>query len=242
MTGVVVGSSALTGRVAVVSPHLDDAVLSLGAALAGAAGSGAAEITIVTVLAGDPAAAIPAGEWDARAGFRWAGEAALARRDEDREACRIIGATSVPLPFPDRQYEPEHDADAIWEALRRAVEGAGLALVPGGPLLHEDHAWVASLVARRGLVDCRLGWYAEQPYALHPQAAGLVESPDWESFAVTPAERLRKLRACSAYRSQVPLLGGMPALVALVEQEERRGGERIAWGLEPPLLTKRSRG
>src|SRR5213080_853986 len=94
----------LEGRVVVVSPHLDDAVLSLGAALARAARRGGA-VTVLTVLAGDPASETPAGEWDSQAGFATAGEAARARREEDRRACALLGVEPVWLPFSDHQYD-----------------------------------------------------------------------------------------------------------------------------------------
>src|SRR5204862_73519 len=54
-------------RFAVVSPHLDDAILSLGAGIMGA-GRAADEVSVVTVFAGDPESRAPAARWDARAG------------------------------------------------------------------------------------------------------------------------------------------------------------------------------
>lgn len=49
----------------VVSPHLDDAILSLGATVAGLARNGLA-ISVVTVFAGDTSSAKPCGGWDER--------------------------------------------------------------------------------------------------------------------------------------------------------------------------------
>ncbi len=51
-------------RVVVVSPHSDDAVLSLGAAIAAWARRGA-EVEVLTVFALDPGSHAPAGGWDA---------------------------------------------------------------------------------------------------------------------------------------------------------------------------------
>ena len=96
-------SWAGTGRVAVLSPHLDDAVLSLGAAIARAVREGAT-VTIVTVFAGDVDSALPASNWDRLAGFATEGEAAAARRVEDATACALLGAEPRPLPFPDYPY------------------------------------------------------------------------------------------------------------------------------------------
>ena len=84
--------SSLSGRVVVVSPHVDDAVFSLAGTLARAARSGA-EVEVLNDLCPRPAASEePANGWDTRAGFTTEGEAARARRDEDREACRLVGA------------------------------------------------------------------------------------------------------------------------------------------------------
>jgi LmbE family N-acetylglucosaminyl deacetylase len=146
----------------VVAPHLDDAALSLGATIAHTARAGA-RVTVLTVFAGDPAAVGPAGVWDALCGFATAGEAAAARRREDALACEILGAEPVWLPFPYGDYASARDADSIWEAVAPELAGADLVLVPGHPLGHRDHAWLAALVASRS--DARLGLYVEQPYA-----------------------------------------------------------------------------
>src|SRR4051794_11779106 len=110
----------LDGRVVAVSVHLDDAVFSVGAALARAARRGAS-VTILTVLANDPADGSAAGEWDAQGGFATAAGAARGRRDEDRRACELIGATPVWLPFGDKTYglgsSPEEVAAAVLERL-----------------------------------------------------------------------------------------------------------------------------
>ena len=70
----------LEGDVVVVSPHLDDAALSLGAAIARARRIGAARVVVLTVFAGNPESDLPAGGWDSRAGFATEGEASRARR------------------------------------------------------------------------------------------------------------------------------------------------------------------
>src|SRR5690242_11145568 len=96
--GILGGRAALDRDVVVISPHLDDAVLSLGAALSWAARHGA-RVTVLTVLAGRPDSSTPAGEWDAGSGFGTEGEAATARREEDERACEVLGATPVWLPY-----------------------------------------------------------------------------------------------------------------------------------------------
>jgi LmbE family N-acetylglucosaminyl deacetylase len=212
---------SLEGDVAIVSPHLDDAVFSLGAAMSRAARAGARPF-VLTVLAGDPASAAPAGEWDAEAGFRTAGEAAATRRAEDAEACRLLGVRAVWLPFSDHQYERGAPEAEILDAVVEAVGDAAV-LVPGFPLLHEDHRWLSELLDgawERG----RVGVYAEQPYA----AAHTAAPPHgWTQLSARLSDQRRKLAAVRAYRSQMRLLGRF--IGPMFRFEARTGGESAAW-------------
>jgi LmbE family N-acetylglucosaminyl deacetylase len=215
-------ATRLEGNLAVISPHLDDGILSLGAAIAAAHG----DVAIVTVLAGDPASELPAGEWDGRAGFATAGEATRARREEDRQACAVVGARPVWLPFSDHQYPRGGGDDDVWAQLEQALGDAESVLVPGHPLLHEDHAWIAGLVRARGLPGRRIGRYVEQPYASawSPAPAG------WAPVGADLRHRLAKLRACRRYASQLPLMPPEArSLVRLARYEAAHGGEAARW-------------
>src|SRR5947209_1461232 len=101
-----------------VSPHLDDAVLSCGALIARCAAA-----RIVTVFAGRPhhwdAAAVT--EWDAACGFGPGDDVVGARREEDEQACAVLGATAVWLGFVDGQYQQPAAVDDIAAALRDLV-------------------------------------------------------------------------------------------------------------------------
>jgi len=204
--------SNLTGCIVVVSPHLDDAVLSLGAAMARRAGQGE-DWTVVTVFAGDPDSTAPASPYDRRCGFRSAGEAATVRRREDKRACYILGAKPVWLPFGDVQYDRFRDADTVWALLGPHVSQAQVLLLPGFPLTHRDHAWVTNLVLGRAPENTPIGFYAEQPYARSVRSAsgrhGFIagRAVRWVSLRGSIAERLTKGRACRAYRSQFRALG-----------------------------------
>ena len=217
------GGERLDGDVAVLSPHLDDAILSLGAAIARARG----DVRVVTVFAGDPDSMLKAGDWDSRAGFRTVGEAAGARREEDALACADVGARPVWLPFVDHQYPPDDD-DAVWAALADALDGAETVLVPAFPLIHPDHGRLLDLVERNGLPGRRLGRYVEQPYA----AAWTDRSPGdgWSPLAAGLRQRLAKLRACRRYATQLPLLRHRgPVLRKVIAYEAARGGECASW-------------
>jgi LmbE family N-acetylglucosaminyl deacetylase len=222
----------LGGKVVVVSPHLDDGVFSLGAAISYAARNGV-EVTVLTVLAGDTTSTQPAGVWDSRAGFRTAGEAARSRRGEDARACELVGARAVWLPFSDHQYDGARGEADIVDAVLEAVGDAEVVL-PGFPLMHEDHRWLRR-VLEGALPAERVALYTEQPYAAAWTAGpGLAASgPDrfppehaWRRVRAGLSDQLRKLRACQAYGSQLPLLGDRP-VAKIFRYEARVGGETV---------------
>jgi len=235
---------SLSGRVVVTSPHVDDAIFSLGATIARAARSGAL-VEVLTVFALDPASDAPANGWDTRAGFATEGEAARARRDEDRAACRLVGAEPSWLPFRGSGYTKERDTDAILAAVQSAVTGADVVLVPGFPLTNPDHAWVAELLTGRQLPSGRLGLYAEQPYRYRargekprlevPASArhGLSGAVEWTKTRAGIADHRLKRRAILAYASQMPLLGFAARrhrkLDLMLIHEAFHGGEALAW-------------
>jgi LmbE family N-acetylglucosaminyl deacetylase len=225
----------------VVSPHLDDAILSLGASIARAARA-ARKIDVLTVFAGAPESTAPAGGWDRRGGFSTEGDAATARRLEDREACTIVGAEPTWLSFPDADYAATRDAETVWSAVAGVVDGAGAVLIPGFPLTNADHAWLARTLLRRPLPCGQIGLYAEQPYrytergrSRRPRTPDFVPQP--ESRWLRPAARMRdrsaKRRAILAYRSQMPLLtfsrDGWRKLDRMLRHEGLRRGERVVW-------------
>src|SRR5687767_13979372 len=84
-------------KVAVISSHLDDAILSLGATIAGWTCRGR-RVIVVTVLANDPDSPGGPSSWDQSAGFTTSKEAAQSRRGEDARACAILGADPEWLP------------------------------------------------------------------------------------------------------------------------------------------------
>ena len=223
--------------VVVISPHLDDAALSLGATISATA-AGGSRVTVLTVLAGDPGSSLPAEDWDASAGFETLGEAARARRVEDTRACAILGARPVWFPYNDDQYERGADDATIHTAIVEALSGTDAMLLPGYPLTHPDHAWLARLALLADLPCERVGLYVEQPYtwlttgspvAVAGAIADLVPAElGWERARHRARDTAAKLRACLAYRSQLPLLGRRRILRAIAS-DLKRGGEAIAW-------------
>jgi LmbE family N-acetylglucosaminyl deacetylase len=224
----------LLGRIAILSPHLDDAAYSLGAAIAESVWSGAS-VSVITVFAGDPESTRPASPWDRRLGFRTAAEAARARRAEDRRACELVGASPVWLPFDD-EHGTAPEGDELRSSIEQAIGEPDLVLVPGYPLGHADHVRLTRTVLERRPA-ARLALYAEQPYAavegappsLPVELSVLVPGePEWRALESGAAARLRKARAWRAYRSQFRHFG-YRSLVTVMRYEARHGGELTAF-------------
>ena len=236
-------TSRLSGRVAVVSPHLDDAVLSLGAAIARATASGA-DVQVVTVFANDPASDDPASAWDAQCGFASAAEAATARRREDSIACERVGATPVWLPFVDADHGGATTDEELLPALHDALVAADAILLPGSPLAHPDHARVTRLLLADPPPAPRIGLYVEQPYAAwrHLGRGRRV----WAAQGLTLRRSLRNtaailLRAPSGRRLQRPAVPNPIANVAgRPEWTVLGAGARRVWTKHRALRAYRS--
>jgi LmbE family N-acetylglucosaminyl deacetylase len=228
-----------SNRIVVVSPHLDDAVLSLGSTVAHAVQAGA-KVEILTVFSDSPASQAEAGPWDSQCGFATEGEAAAARREEDRRACAVLGAEPRWLDFGDECYERRGSDDDIYSAVTSVVEGADAVFIPGFPLVHADHARLSLLLLRRGLNCPRVALYGEQPYMFTegkaPTDADFAPTPilgatlPWRYVRTRRAHRRTKYRAVRSYRSQLSHLGlARFGLHQMLWREAARGGEPIVW-------------
>lgn len=245
-----IGRELLQGRVVVLSPHPDDAVLSLGATLARAAALGAI-VSVVTVFAGDPKSARPAGDWDRRAGFLTAGEAARRRREEDFHACRVVGAEPLWLSFLDSQYGAAVEEAGLQTELARYVARAETLVVPGFPLVQSDHLLLARAALGVAPARARIVLYAEQPYAAWRWRAGrprdpvsiapspeAVEPVTWLSLRPSVSEWWKKQRAVLSYSSQLRAFSRVPFRLSLLIalDEFRAGGEGLGVVHDPPAV------
>jgi LmbE family N-acetylglucosaminyl deacetylase len=212
----------------IVSPHQDDAVLSLWHVL-----EGPGEVKIVNVFAGTPAAE-ELGWWDAETGASDPASRARERRAEDRAALALAGRSPIDLEFIDAQYrEAEQSVEPIAAALAEAVPGEGLLLSPAGLGGHADHGLVRSAVLSLRDEGRRIALYADIPHATrrgwpawvtNGQSAGERQEPsaDWQADmsgsgvslgevapsvrALDPAAAERKLAAVAEYRTQLSAL------------------------------------
>ena len=190
-----------------------------------------ARVELLTVLGCDPGSTAPAGGWDARGGFASEGDSARARREEDAQACEVIGAHPKWLDFGSVDYERHGNEADVAGAVASALAGSDRVLLPGFPLTHPDHEWlVRTLLAHDAVARERLAFYAEQPYAARAGAPATapawLDAPAFATHAPGLRDRVAKWRAIRCYRSQLPLL----ALRGL------RRGPHVA-ALAPELVT-----
>lgn len=220
-------SSAAT--VLVVSPHLDDAVLSIGATLHAIAQAGHA-VLVATAFSGDPPHGLSpvADAFHADCGL---GDDAMAvRREEDLRAVRRLGCQAHHLDFPDaiyRQAEAGHwlcghdramfadesgdppgfghdisDAVAVLAARLRPAVILTCAAIGG----HVDHRLtrqaVTTTARQRGLP---LVLWQDLPYAVSADAAAPTDAWERRSY---PGEDAwgAKAAAVACYPSQLRML------------------------------------
>ena len=214
--------------------------MSLGATIAHAVRSGTT-VEILTVFGYGPTSNAPAGPWDTKSGYRTEAQACRARRAEDGNACRILGATPRWLDFGAEPYERRGTPAEILAAVTDAIQGKDAVLIPGYPLAHPDHAELSQLLLG-GRFASRVGLYAEQPYRFWerrrrdqtmraaPVDELLTARLTWVRQPVGRPERLLKLEAVRCYRSQLRQLGlGRLGLHRMLWHERMQGGELIAW-------------
>ncbi len=204
----------LATPVLVVSPHLDDAVMSCGALIAAHPGT-----VVATVFAGRPPAGTPPTEWDRASGFGPGDDIVGHRRREDRRALRQLGAEPVWLRFRDAQYRDDYDGprdlDEVADAIVSVIDAYGAATVvtPLG-LFHDDHrdTRAACLRARSRTGDVAWLAYAESPYrALDGEVERALDELrdvgiEPHPAPPVPVDRERKERAVTCYASQLRAL------------------------------------
>ncbi len=100
----------------ILSPHLDDAVLSCWHLLCGPG-----DVGVINVFAGSPTPGSGASWWDRITGATDSVRRMEERRAEDSEAFSIAGRTATHLDFLDEQYQPtDQPLEIIVSTLARA--------------------------------------------------------------------------------------------------------------------------
>ena len=240
--------SRSTGRVVVVSPHLDDAVLSAFGLL-----TEASSATVVSICAGIPDESLPPGEYDRLTRSASPRARMLARRDEDVRVLARLGVRHVHLDVLDHPYRT---ADPQPADLARAIDAVlpdhDTLVIPAAIGAHPDHVLTREAALLLLVVGVRLAM-ADLPYAavfgwpatvtgrpdppfLDPSAAWtpalqrLAESsgnsPEMIVQRLSPRAQRRKLAAVSGYMTQFDALEAGPSRE--ITHAQRRGYE-VAW-------------
>ncbi|MEI5687558.1 PIG-L deacetylase family protein [Sphingomonas kyungheensis] len=225
-------------HIVAISPHLDDAAFSVGGYLAARARAGD-RVTIVTCFTGNvaqPTGFALACQLDK--GLSADIDYMALRRGEDRDACAVIGAEAVHLPFLEAPHRGYASAPALF-ADRRSDDGllAPLTVALGeqierlapdrllGPLAigdHVDHWVVRDALAATG-ADHLL--WEDWPYLR--RAAAAPDETVRLRHTLTEQDRADRLAMCAAYVSQVSFQFGsiadLQAATAAVAEERLHG-------------------
>lgn len=219
-----------------LSAHLDDAVLSCGATIRRLADEGH-RVPVITVFTGQPdAPRLPLLGRAFHEACNLGPDAMGTRRDEDREACAVLGAAPVHLPFYECLYRAGDDGGPVYreeesiygmtaaadDGLAQEVGAALRALtwwtsaervaVPLGVGRHVDHQLVrlAAEWAALGSPAKPLLYYEDQPYASWGRDGGWEEDLIGQLVAETRGAHRphweAKIEAITCYRSQVEML------------------------------------
>lgn len=235
-----------------ISPHLDDAVLSAGGLIYEQSRVGV-DVEIWTVFCGSP----PDEELSPYAqtlhrnwGIPAAADVARARRAEDIQAAKIVGAKAVHFDFLDCIYRrgkngdwlysyiftPPHEDEADFPA--RIAESVSARLTRDDKLVgclglgsHVDH-----LLARRAVAALRrpLLYYADVPYIFRsPQElASKVADMKENAHRITKAGLMAWQAASATYASQLGSLFDSPdAMRAQIRQYKAENSGVRLWSM-----------
>lgn len=218
-------------KAVLLSPHLDDAVLSCWHVL-----EGSDDVTVVTVFTASPSPGTSAPSWDRLTGARDPVARMGERRAEDRRALDLVRRRLVHLDLLDVQYGRTELAPG-WLArrLEPLLEPGTVVLAPAALSRHPDHEVVRDAALELARDGQPVILYADLPHGIAhgwpawvagtPEPEGLDIEADWAGVlaeagltaqrlvarvrALDAGARRRKLRALAEYRTQRAALDGL---------------------------------
>jgi LmbE family N-acetylglucosaminyl deacetylase len=238
----------------ILSPHLDDAVLSCWSVLTNP------DAQVINVFAGLPSERALLSWWDRVSGASSPRQRALERAQEDQEALAVLGLEPLNLGFVDDDHrDGAQDVEPLVAAIAPLLEPDATVYAPAGIGAHQDHRAVRAAgleLHRRGFA---VTLYAELPYCntfgWPHWVTGEEPSPfldvayDWESclegegLSIGPeralvrrlddAEREAKLSALRCYRTQFS--GLERGAVRFLSSGDTLAFE-VFWPLEPTRM------
>ncbi len=240
-------------NVAILSPHLDDAVLSCWHVL-----EEREEATVVNVFTGSPPHGTQAPSWDRLTGATDPVERMRERREEDRRALAVVGRDAVYLDLLDSQYGRD-ELSTGWLAarLRTLLEPDTVVHAPAGLSRHPDHECVRDAALELARAGSQVMIYADLPHGIRhgwpawvagvPEPPGIDVDAEWAGVlgeAGLAVERLvarvrpldaqareRKLSALAEYRTQRVALDGL-GFVPL--DDPRALAFEVSWAVPAP--------
>lgn len=235
----------------ILSPHLDDAVLSCWHVL-----TQPDDVTVINMFAGEPAGLRAPAWWDEYTGAIDSGARVRERIEEDRRALALAGREPTNLGFLDEQYRDQRQpVGPLIEQIERLLPLDAEIYAPAALSNHTDHALARAVALQLRAAGCTVSLYADLPHATaHGWPAWVVgtRTPATKDLAaamwnralagtgLTPTElapsvhrldgdpHARKLAAVQMYRTQVK---------ALTEFVDRPLTDREALGYEVAWAT-----
>ena len=231
----------------ILSPHLDDAVLSCWHALARPG-----DVRVVNVFDGVPPPGTALPWWDTITGASDARSRMRERQEEDRAARAELGRRAIGLGLLDAQYrDAAPDGALLLDSLERHVEPGAVVYAPAAiDGNHLDHVLVRDAAIELAHCGRRLRLYADLPHAIRrgwptwvsgePEAPGVssawMETLAGAGFAVPrlvprvhplgAQARGRKLAALARYRTQRDALD---AIAFLPLDDPRTLAYEVSW-------------
>jgi len=234
----------------ILSPHLDDAVLSCWHVLAQPG-----EVEVITVFAGVPISLTAPAWWDRYTGAADSGERVRERIEEDRRALAVAGRTSVNLCFLDEQYrDGEQRVAPLIEQIEPLLPPGGRIYAPAAFADHTDHALVRAVALQLRDAGFPVCLYADLPHAtVHGWPAWVkrmrrsgsrdLAAAFWDHalagtgalaptvHALDGASHERKLAAVRMYRTQ---LEGLEEFVGRSLADRESLGYEVDWATASP--------
>ena len=181
-----------------ISPHLDDAVLSAGRFLAANPGS-----AVVTIFAGIPKDSKALFEYDKKMGFPTSQIAMRVRRSEDQEAIRSLSCIPIQLQYLEEQYRQSEPTYAV--ALKQLVDLATDYEIVLGPLgiRHPDHVRARNIVnVLATYINKPVYLWADLPYRVTDPGSAWERAGSLQKVGLLVGSKELKLKALQCYQSQ----------------------------------------
>lgn len=213
-------------RLIFISPHLDDAVLSCGGLIANLCSR--YRIEVWTLFCGRPIwpRRSPLVKWlHSVSNARSASELLRTRKEEDKNASKILGASTLHFSFLDCVYrlktlamplypnscigevdsKDQSLVEKIFRSVKNRVRADDIIFCPLGVGNHVDHIVTRRAIAR--IEDIEVGYYQDIPYAVTtPDTDKLDYSMQRVQLSLNPMDLERWLKATREYKSQLKML------------------------------------